>query len=87
MFLLLCLILFIWGIAGLCSDYDHEAEVRNARRDAERRHKETINTLRSKGTTRITRTIARDENGRIVAQEVTEDFIPDMDEISEEDYE
>ena len=87
MFLLLCLILFIWGIAGLCSDYDHEAEVRNAHRDAERRHKETINALRSKGTTRITRTIARDENGRIVVQEVTEDFIPNMDEISEEDYE
>lgn len=87
MFLLLCLILFIWGIAGLCSDYDHEAEVRNARRDNERRRKETINALRHKGTTRITRTIARDENGRIVAQEVTEDFIPDLDEISEEDYE
>lgn len=86
MFLLLCLILFIWGIAGLCSDYDHEAEVRNACRDAERRHKETINALRNKGTTRITRTVARDENGRIIAQEVTEDFIPDMDEISEEDY-
>lgn len=87
MFLLLCLILFIWGIAGLCSDYDHEAEVNNARRDAERRHKETIKALRSKGTKRITRTIARDENGRIVAQEVTEDFIPDMDLIDEEDYE
>ena len=87
MFLLLCLILFIWGIAGLCSDYDHEAEVNNARKDAERQHKEAINALRSKGTTRITRTIARDENGRIIAQEVTEDFIPDMDEISEEDYE
>ena len=87
MFLLLCFILFIWGVAGLCDDYDHEAEVRNAHRDAERRHKETVNALRSKGTTRITRTIARDENGRIVAQEVTEDFIPDLDEISEEDYE
>lgn len=87
MILLFCLILIIWGIAGLCGDYDHEAEVNNARRDAERRHKETIKALRSKGTTRITRTIARDENGRIVAQEVTEDFIPDMDEISEEDYE
>ena len=87
MFLLLCFILFICGVAGLCADYDHEAEVRNARRDAERRNKETINSLRSKGTTRITRTIARDENGRIVAQEVTEDFSPDMDEISEEDYE
>ena len=87
MILLFCLILIIWGIAGLCGDYDHDAEVRNVRRDAERRHKETINALRSKGTTRITRTIARDENGRIVAQEVTEDFIPDLDEISEEDYE
>lgn len=87
MFLLFCLILFIWGIAGLCGDYDHEAEVNNACRDAERRHKETLKDLCSKGTTRITRTIARDENGRIVAQEVTEDFIPDMDEMREEDYE
>lgn len=87
MFLLFCLILFIWGIAGLCEDYDHEAEVNNARRDAERRHKETLKDLRNKGTTRITRTIARDENGRIVAQEVTEDFIPDMDLVDEEDYE
>lgn len=87
MLLLLCLILIIWGIAGLCSDYDHEAEVRNAHRDAERQYKETIRTLRSKGTTRTTRTIARDENGRIVAQEITESFIPDMDKLSEEDYE
>ena len=87
MILLFCLILIIWGNAGLCGDYDHEAEVNNARRDAERRHKETLKALRSKGTTRITRTIARDENGRIVAQEVTEDFIPDMDLTNEEDYE
>ena len=87
MILLLCLVLIIWGIAGLCSDYDHEAEVRNNYRDTERRHKETINALRSKGTTRTTKTITRDENGHIVTQEVIEDFIPDMDEISEEDYE
>ena len=87
MLLLLSLILIVWGIAGLCSDYDHEAEVRNARRDVERRHRETIRALRSKGTTRTTRTIARDENGRIVAQEITENFMPDMDKISEEDYE
>lgn len=87
MILLLCFILIVWGIAGLCSDYDHEAEVRNARRDAERRHKETIKALRSKRTVRTTRTIARDENGRIVAQEITESSIPDTDNISEEYYE
>ena len=26
MVLIICLILFIWGIYGLASDYDHEAE-------------------------------------------------------------
>lgn len=87
MLLLLSLILIVWGIVGLCSDYDHEAEVRNARRDAERRHRETIRALRSKGITRTTRTIARDENGRIVAQEITESFIPDTNKLSEEEYE
>lgn len=87
MILLISFILIIWGIAGLCSDYDHEAEVRNVRRDAERRHKETIKALHSKRTTRITRTIARDESGRIVAQEITESSIPDTDKTSEEYYE
>lgn len=87
MILLICLILFIWGIAGLCGDYDHEAEVNNAHRAAERRHKETLKVLHSKGTTRTTRTIVRDEKGRTIAQEVTEAFIPDMDLINEEDYE
>lgn len=86
MLLLLCFILFIWGIAGLCSDYDHEAERRNDYRTSERRHRETLKALNRsyhgrKRTTRVTRTVARDERGRIVAQEVTEDFIPNLDEI------
>lgn len=77
MFLLLCLILFIWGIAGLCSDYDHEAEVRNARRDAERRHREALeqqkNLPRTKQGKKTTRYIARDKDGRVIGKEVIEE--------------
>jgi len=76
MILLICLILFIWGMVGLCSDYDHEAEVRNNIRRKERRHRETIKALQSrksqKARKRRTRIIARDEKGHFLAQEVCE---------------
>ena len=42
MVLIICLILFIWGIYGLASDYDHGAERRNDYRTAERRHREKL---------------------------------------------
>ena len=84
MVLIICLILFIWGIYGLASDYDHEAERRNGYRTAERRHREKLDAIRksssSRGTVRRTRTIVKDEKGRIIAQEVEVEFIPDMDD-------
>ena len=84
MVLIICLILFIWGIYGLASDYDHEAERRNDYRTAERRHREKLDAIRksssSRGTFRRTRTIVKDEKGRIIAQEVEVEFIPDMDD-------
>lgn len=84
MFLIICLILIIWGIYGLASDYDHEAERRNDYRIAERRHSEKLNAIKKaasqRGTVRRTRTIVKDEKGRIIAQEVEEEFIPDMDD-------
>ena len=84
MILILCLIGIVWGISGLCSDYDHEAERRNDYRIAERRHREKLEAIRnsspSRGTVRRTRTIVKDEHGRILAQEVEEEYIPDMDE-------
>ena len=73
MVLIICLILFIWGIYGLASDYDHEAERRNDYRTAERRHREKLDAIRksssSRGTVRRTRTIVKDEKGRIIAEE------------------
>lgn len=76
MILLICLILFIWGLAGLCDDYDHEAErIRDYRR-AERRHKEMLEVMKKQK--RRTRTVARDEHGRFLAQE-TVDYYDDED--------
>ena len=87
MVLIICLILIIWGIYGLASDADHEAERRNDYRIAERRHREKLDAIKksssSKGTVRRTRTIVRDKDGNVLAQEVEEEFIPNMDE---EDY-
>lgn len=84
MILALCLIGIVWGIAGLCDDYDHETERRNDYRVAERRHRERLDAIRNSsssiGTVRRTRTIVKDEYGRILAQEIDEEFIPDMDE-------
>ena len=84
---MIVLIIVILLLLSACKDWTDAEDWERSERNAERRHKETVNALRSKGTTRITRTIARDEIGRIIAQEVTEDSIPDLDEISEEDYE
>jgi hypothetical protein len=84
MILILSLIGIVWAITGLCDDYDHEAKRRNDYRIAERRHREKLDAIRnsstSRGSVRRTRTIVKDEHGRILAQEVEEEFIPDMDE-------
>ena len=83
MILILRLIGIVWGTAALCDDYDHEAERRNDYRIDERHHREKLEAIRnssSRGTIRRTRTIVKDEYGRILAQEVEEESIPDMDE-------
>lgn len=77
MFLIICLILFIWALDGLCGDYDHEAERRNDYRRAERRHQEKLEVMKKRK--KVTRTVARDEHGRFVAQE-TVDYYDDGEE-------
>lgn len=63
MILIISLVLIIWGIAGLCSDYDHEAERRQDYRRTERRHKEMLEVMKNRK--KVTRTVARDEHGRL----------------------
>lgn len=72
MILILCLIIIMWSLDGLCSDYDHKVERRNDYLNAERRHKELMKATR--GRKRVTRTIAKDESGRIIAQETVESY-------------
>ncbi len=48
MILIICLVLFIWALDGLCADYDHEAE---------RRHKEMMEVMKNRK--KVTRTVAR----------------------------
>ena len=74
MVLIICLVLFIWALDGLCADYDHEAERRNDYRRAERRHQEKLEVMKKRK--KVTRTVARDEHGRFVAQE-TVDYYDD----------
>ena len=80
MILIICLVLFIWGVAGLCSDYDHDVERRQDYRRAERRHKEMLEAMKNRK--HVTRTVARDEHGRFVAQE-TIDYYDDETESDE----
>lgn len=68
MILIICLVLFIWALDGLCVDYDHEAE---------RRHKEMMEVMKNRK--KVTRTVTRDEHGRFVAQE-TIDYYDDDEE-------
>ena len=77
MVLIICLVLFIWALDGLCADYDHEAERRNDYRRAERRHQEKLEVMKKRK--KVTRTVARDEHGRFVAQE-TVDYYDDDEE-------
>ena len=77
MVLLICLILIIWSISGLCSDYDHEDERIRDYRKSERRHKEIIEVMKNRK--RITRTMARDEHGIFVAQEIIDYYDDDSE--------
>lgn len=70
MILLFALIVLVWSIAGLCSDADHEAEQARMNKQRERHQDELVRTLR--GRKKVTRTVAKDEHGRVVAQETVE---------------
>jgi hypothetical protein len=52
MILMLAIIGFVWALAGLCDDYDHEAERRNDYRIAERRHREKLDAIRNSSSSR-----------------------------------
>lgn len=84
MFLIICLILLICGIYGLASDADHDAECRNDYRITERHHCEKLEVIKKtsspRGTDRRTRIFVRDEKGRIITQEVEEEFIFHLDD-------
>ena len=75
MILILCLILIAWSLSGLCSDFDHKVERRNDYLNAERRHRELMKATR--GRKRVTRTVAKDEYGRVVAHETVESYEED----------
>lgn len=81
MILIISFVLIIWTIYGLCSDYDHKVERRQDYRRAERRHKEMLAAIKKRK--RVSRTVARDEHGRFIAQE-TVDYYDDEDETDPE---
>lgn len=75
MVIVLCIVLFLWGCSQCCTADEYE----RSEYGKERRHREMLEQrerlaeekLRRKK--RITRTCARDERGRFVAQEVIEE--------------
>ena len=73
MVLIVCLIIFIWSVSSLCSDYDHEYEREFDYQQEERRHKELIEATKKSSTRKRTRTVAKDSFGNIIAQEIIED--------------
>lgn len=79
MILIICLIVFIWSVSSLCSDYDHEREREVDYQQAERRHKELLEVSKKSGTRKRIRTIAKDTDGNIIAQEIVEEDVIDLD--------
>ena len=73
MIILICIIIFIFlAYDGAC-EADHIEERRKDYRDAERRHNEIVNAVKSRKK-RTVRHIARDEKGRFVGEEITEEY-------------
>lgn len=78
MVILICIIIFIACLWSACSDAD-EQELREWQYETEeRRHRELLEATRSRKSStpsvhRITRTIAKDEHGRTIMQEVVEE--------------
>lgn len=83
MILIICLIIFIWSVSSLCSDYDHEYERKFDYQQEERRHKELIEATKKSSARKRTRTVVKDSFGNIIAQEIIEDI--DLDDIGDID--
>lgn len=75
MIIVLCIVLFLWG----CSQCWSADEYERSEYGKERRHREMLEQRerlaeeKSRRKKRVTRTYARDERGRFVAQEVIEE--------------
>lgn len=83
MLLTLALILFVWGLADLhearaIDRHEESMEFRRLqernRREAQRKREEQQALLEARAKKKVTRTYARDEKGRFVAQETVEDL-------------
>ncbi|MBR7063842.1 MAG: hypothetical protein IKI31_01610 [Treponema sp.] len=74
MLLLLSIILILWGVSGLFDDAQCKAERYNDRLREEKRKNNIIKAMKENKTKnkRITRTVAKDEHGRVIAQEIEE---------------
>lgn len=82
--LLIGLILIFLGIKGLCACADKEAEFERDYLIAERRHQELLSVEKDLSERSVrprkrktTRTIAKDVDGRTIAQEIIEEGIED----------
>ena len=76
MLLLIALLLFIWGVADGYSAEAMRRDIDN-RKAREREHKELMEAMRKRPSItkkKVTRTYARDERGRFVAQKTIEDL-------------
>lgn len=75
MIIVLCIFLFLWGCSQCCTADEYE----RSEYGKERRHREMLEQRerlaeeKSRRKKRVTRTYARDERGRFVAQEVIEE--------------
>lgn len=73
MIIVLCIILFLWG----CTQCWSADEYKKSEYGKERRHREMLEQRKrlaeEQRKKRVTRTYARDEHGRFVAQEIIEE--------------
>lgn len=77
MFLIICFGILIWCLVQLEDDKQHKSERKQDYNTAERRHNELLDSNRNRSVSskqRYTRTVAQDEQGRRVAQEILEDI-------------
>lgn len=75
MLLLIALLLFVWSVADGYSAEAMRRDIDN-RRARRREHEELMETMKKRPPVtkrKVTRTYARDERGRFVAQETVED--------------